>query len=420
MSQHDYNLIDQSGAAFRSDLNLNLQAIAENNSGLTEPTTMFAYQWWADTTSGYLKQRNAANTGWIVKQKLSSDMISAIQKQEFTAFTTAGTSTAYTLTTSPVLAALTTNECFKVTFHTASGAAPTLARDGLTAKLLKQYDSSGAKVTAILATNQITNVQYDGTDYVVLDILLEVAIDNIYSISASVATNALTAILSQCAIKFRSTTLTDGAISTVVMPSSISLTVPYGATLGTVNGVSARLAVIALSYAGTVELAIVNMSGGVNLDESGIISTSSIDVNSDSNTVIYSNATRTNVAYRVVGFIDITEATAGTWATGHTLVQGSGGQALTAMSSLGYGQTWQHVTRTSGVTYYNTTGRAIVFFALWTVSQTGQIIVNGVTLYACATDGSSTSSASIIIPVSASYSYSGTLDASATACAELR
>lgn len=98
-----------------------------------------------------------------------------IQSQFVTAFTTGGTSTAYTLTTSPVLSALTTNECYKVTFHTASGATPTMARDGLTAKLLKQYDSAGAKVTAIVATGQISDVVYDGTDYVVLSKLTNIA-----------------------------------------------------------------------------------------------------------------------------------------------------------------------------------------------------------------------------------------------------
>ena len=76
---------------------------------------------------------------------------------------------------------------------------------------------------------------------------------------------------------------------------------------------------------------------------------------------IYSTTARTGVPFRVVGFIDITEATAGTWATAPSLVQGSGGQALAALSSLGYGQTWQDVTssRALATTYYNTTGKPI-------------------------------------------------------------
>lgn len=65
MSQHDYNLANQSGANFRTDLNNALAAIATNNSGATEPSTTVAYQFWADTTTGILKIRNAANTDWV-------------------------------------------------------------------------------------------------------------------------------------------------------------------------------------------------------------------------------------------------------------------------------------------------------------------------------------------------------------------
>lgn len=73
MSQHDYDLANAAGAAFRADLNTALGAIATNNSGASEPATTYAYQWWADTTSGWLKQRNAANSGWIKRLPLGTD-----------------------------------------------------------------------------------------------------------------------------------------------------------------------------------------------------------------------------------------------------------------------------------------------------------------------------------------------------------
>lgn len=72
MSQHDYNLANAAGAAFRADANLVLQAIATNNSGSTEPSTTFAYQFWADTATSLLKQRNGANTDWIVLGKFTA------------------------------------------------------------------------------------------------------------------------------------------------------------------------------------------------------------------------------------------------------------------------------------------------------------------------------------------------------------
>lgn len=95
-----------------------------------------------------------------------------IQAQTYTAFTTAGTSTAYTLTTSPAAAALAEDERYQVEWHTTSGATPTLARDGLTAKNLKVYDATGAKVapaTGALVAGVKNDVVYDGTDYVVLN-----------------------------------------------------------------------------------------------------------------------------------------------------------------------------------------------------------------------------------------------------------
>ena len=65
MAQHDYIIANQSGAAFRSDLNNGLAAIVSNNSGAAQPSTTYAYQWWSDTTTGLLKLRNAANSAWI-------------------------------------------------------------------------------------------------------------------------------------------------------------------------------------------------------------------------------------------------------------------------------------------------------------------------------------------------------------------
>ena len=67
MAQHDYNIANQSGASFRSDLNNALSAIVSLNSGTTEPATMFAYEPWVDTSASpaLLKIRNGANSSWI-------------------------------------------------------------------------------------------------------------------------------------------------------------------------------------------------------------------------------------------------------------------------------------------------------------------------------------------------------------------
>lgn len=66
MATHDYSLADQSGASFRSDLNLALEAIARNNDNSGAPATTFPFQWHVDTTSdATLKIRDGANNAYI-------------------------------------------------------------------------------------------------------------------------------------------------------------------------------------------------------------------------------------------------------------------------------------------------------------------------------------------------------------------
>ena len=73
MAQHDYSIANQSGAAFRSDLNNALSAIVTQNSGATAPSTTYAYQSWADTTTGVMKMRNGANSAWITLYQLDGE-----------------------------------------------------------------------------------------------------------------------------------------------------------------------------------------------------------------------------------------------------------------------------------------------------------------------------------------------------------
>ena len=65
MSTNDYLIENQTLPDFRTDINEVLQAIVSNNSNATEPTTTYAFMWWADTANDLLKQRNAANTAWV-------------------------------------------------------------------------------------------------------------------------------------------------------------------------------------------------------------------------------------------------------------------------------------------------------------------------------------------------------------------
>jgi len=71
MSQSDLNIANVSRSLFRQEANEALQALGSLSSGATEPTTTYAYQLWADTASGFLKQRTAANDSWINKGNLA-------------------------------------------------------------------------------------------------------------------------------------------------------------------------------------------------------------------------------------------------------------------------------------------------------------------------------------------------------------
>ncbi|MGZ3743538.1 MAG: hypothetical protein ACXVB1_00315 [Pseudobdellovibrionaceae bacterium] len=67
MSQHSFSIANESGASFRADVNNALQALASCSSGIAEPTTKYAYQFWIDTSGSYpiLKQRSSDNLSWI-------------------------------------------------------------------------------------------------------------------------------------------------------------------------------------------------------------------------------------------------------------------------------------------------------------------------------------------------------------------
>jgi hypothetical protein len=232
----------------------------------------------------------------------------------------------------------------------------------------------------------------------------------ILPISASVAASALTISASALSLDFRSTTLGNGTV-TRVSGTPASLVVPSTATLGTISATQSRLVVLALNNAGTIELAVVNIAGGNDLTETGLISSTAISAAATANNVAYSNTARTSVAYRVIGYVESTQATAGTWATAPSTIQGYGGQALAAMSSLGYGQTWQNVlaSRSSGTTFFNTTGKPIMV-AITGGSGGSSIIfaINGTTVVTQTSSGLATGTPAVVIVVPAGASYTVT------------
>ena len=360
MSQHDMDLANAAGASFRADANLALVALASNSSGATAPATTFAYQFWADTTTGLLKIRNAANSAWLIVCDMA--------------------------TGAPVL-----------------GAGATLTFEGATDNAFE----TTLTVADPTADNVVTLPDKSGTVAMTSDTA------QIQPISASVGASALTISASALSLNFRSATLSSGTVTTV-SGTPANLVISSGSTLGTVSATQSRIAVLAMNNAGTIELAAVNISGGNDLSETGLISTTAEGGAgaADAANVIYSTTARSNLAYRVIGYIESTQATAGTWATAPSTIQGAGGNAVTAMSSLGYGQTWSSVigSRALTTTYYNTTGKPIMAVIAASVAAGSAgltVTINGTAVaVGLAVVGAAYGQATVIIPPNASYSAS--------------
>ena len=334
-----------------------------------------------------------------VPQNPSSSFTVSGSTITFTSAPPSGTSNIYVQYTSPITQVIAPGQGTVNTTQLGSSLlVPTTS--GGTGSASTTYCSLTANVTGILP------VANGGTGSILG------STDKIQPITASVASSALTITLSPTVLDFRSATIGSGTVTTVSNAAAISVVVPSTATLGTVSAVQSRLVVLAINNAGTMELAVTNISGGSDLSETGVISTTLIAAASNSATLYYSTTARTSVAYRVVGYVESTQATAGTWATAPSTLQGYGGQALAAMSSLGYGQTWQAVTRNTGTTYYNTTGKPIIYSVFGSQTSTGssanvQMSINGganiQVLYQYVGSTTSAGVGQILIPPSASY-----------------
>ena len=194
-----------------------------------------------------------------------------------------------------------------------------------------------------VSTYRVTAVKEDGTAVVAASSGAQ-----IQPISASVAGNALTITAPSLNLDFRSATLTSGTVTTVTGDPA-DLVVSSGSTLGTVANVASRLAVIAMNNAGTIELAVRNVTAGANLDETGLISTTAEGGAgaADSATVNYSTTARSNLAYRVIGYVESTQATPGTWVTSPSTIQGEGGNAHAVASAAVIGTAVASASQTS-------------------------------------------------------------------------
>lgn len=158
-----------------------------------------------------------------------------------------------------------------------------------------------------------------------------------YSLSASVAASALTITLSgydgtalsstnKAQFAFRSATAATGTTSTVDATANLTLTISSGSTLGTTSAVPARFWIVLFNDAGTLRLGAINCSTSTAIyplsDDTLASSTAEGGAGAaDSAGVIYTGSAVTAKAMRVLGYVEHTQATAGTYATTPSKVQ---------------------------------------------------------------------------------------------------
>jgi microcystin-dependent protein len=163
MTQHDYAIANQTFAATRSDINNALAAILSQNSGTTAPTTTVAGMLWYDTTAGILKQRNAADSGWLSLHPVGA---SGLVAQDGGSIYAADSGTANTLavTLSPVPTAYVEGMTLRVKpAHNNTGAA-TLNVNGLGAVTI--YKNGAVALDANdLISGRIVEFVYDGSNF---------------------------------------------------------------------------------------------------------------------------------------------------------------------------------------------------------------------------------------------------------------
>lgn len=151
------------------------QGSFKNRTTPTAKDGSYLEQDWANDKEGFFQSLIAAAgalpNGLVDKVGASQFfdcLLHLAQNQTAQAFPTAGTSTALTLTPAPAIDAYAAYQRFSVKFSVTSGVNPTINVSGKGAKNLKQYNSSGAKIAASFVADQISDVIYDGAEFVLL------------------------------------------------------------------------------------------------------------------------------------------------------------------------------------------------------------------------------------------------------------
>ena len=113
--------------------------------------------------------------------------------------------------------------------------------------------------------------------------------------------------------------------------SAASITIPSGATLGATSAEPFRLWLVLFDDSGTLRPGVIKCytgTGIVGLEDNGVASSTAISSSATSAGVFYTGTAVTSKPYRILGRLDYTLTTAGTWVTAPTIKLFSQGSKL--------------------------------------------------------------------------------------------
>ena len=153
------------------------------------------------------------------------------------------------------------------------------------------------------------------------------------------------------------TTSNSGVITQRAITTPLSITVPNGASLGTTNGQASRIWVGLFDNAGTPVLGVYNSLSGLNVvpwDETSTETTTNISAGSTAPQTWYTAGALTTKPFRIIGFVESIQPTAGAWTASPTPKLFGPGQKKPGDIVQTQFANFATNTSTSGSTYINT------------------------------------------------------------------
>jgi hypothetical protein len=153
--------------------------------------------------------------------------------------------------------------------------------------------------------------------------------------TASTTSNLISASLGTGKVDFRNAVLTNGTPVEYNVTSTLTLAMnSTAASLGATTAVATTLVYAIVYNAGAPQVAVCNIHGGLQLDETNLITTTAIGSGSTAANVWYStSAIATASQYRIIGLVNATW-TSGTGWSSPTLVQPVSATASVLLSSM--------------------------------------------------------------------------------------